>query len=118
MIGILDPLETLLGDPEPGTAAKMRFLARPTAGQSRTLLRAFASLGAHAQRVAKLEADFEELSKMEVAPAPLITGDDLVSEGFRPGHVFRRILDAVYDAQLESRVSTRDQAMALARGMK
>jgi poly(A) polymerase len=67
--------------------------------------------------VAKLEADFEELSKVEVAPAPLITGDDLVAEGFRPGPLFRRILDAVYDAQLEGRVGTRDEALTLARGM-
>jgi poly(A) polymerase len=95
----------------------MRFLARPTAGPSRALLRAIATLGAHAGRVAKLEADFEELSKVEVAPAPLITGDDLVAEGFRPGPLFRRILDAVYDAQLEGRVGTRDEALTLARGM-
>jgi poly(A) polymerase len=118
MVGILDPLETLLGDPEPGIAAKMRFLARPTASQSRALLRAIAALGSHAQRVAKLEADFEELLKVEVAPAPLITGDDLVAEGFRPGPVFRRILDAVYDAQLEGRVRTRQEAIETARGMK
>jgi hypothetical protein len=115
MVGALDPLETLLGEPEPGVAAKMRFLARPTAALSRALLTAVADLGAHSGRVAKLEADFEALSKADVAPPPLITGDDLVAEGFRPGPVFRRILDAVYDAQLEGRIATRDEAMALAR---
>lgn len=114
-VGTLDPLETLLGNPEPGVAAKMRFLARPTAGLSRALLRAIADLGAHRDRVAKLEADFDALSKADVAPPPLITGDDLVSEGFRPGPVFRRILDAVYDAQLEGRIQTREQALAMAR---
>jgi poly(A) polymerase len=117
MVGTLDPLESLLGDPGPGVAAKMRFLARPTAGLSRALLRAIADLGAHADRVAKLEADFEALSKADVTPPPLITGDDLVAEGFRPGPVFRRILDAVYDAQLEGRVASRGEALAMARGM-
>ena len=48
------------------------------------------------------------------APPPLITGDDLTAAGLSPGPVFKRVLDAVYDAQLESRVSDRDAAMSLA----
>ena len=31
-----------------------------------------------------------------------------------PGPVFKRVLDAVYDAQLEDRVSGKDEALALA----
>ena len=55
-----------------------------------------------------------ELKKTEVAPAPLITGDDLTAAGLTPGPVFKRVLDAVYDAQLEGRVTTHEQALALA----
>jgi poly(A) polymerase len=118
MVGILEPLESLLGPAEPGVAAKKRFLARPTAGETRELMRAMAALDLHRERVGRLEAEFATLSTGEVAPAPLVTGDDLVSEGFRPGPAFKRILEAVYDAQLEGRVGTRGEAMELAKGMR
>jgi poly(A) polymerase len=118
MTGILEPLEGLLSAAEPTLAAKMRFLARGTAEESRELMRAIASLDVHAERVQRLEAEFDELAKADVAPVPLITGDDLVAEGFRPGPVFKRILDSVYDAQLEGRIGTREAALDMARGMR
>jgi poly(A) polymerase len=44
-------------------------------------------------------------------PQPLVTGDDLIAAGHRPGPKFREILGAVEDAQLEGRLSSRDQAL-------
>ena len=38
----------------------------------------------------------------------------LTVAGLKPGPVFKRVLDAVYDAQLEDRVKTKDEALALA----
>lgn len=55
-----------------------------------------------------------DLSASGLAPSPLITGDDLIALGFEPGPTFRRILDAVYDAQLEGSTTTRSEALALA----
>lgn len=52
-----------------------------------------------------------------LAPAPLVTGDDLVAAGIRPGPGFGKWLDALYDAQLEGKVADREQALALARAM-
>lgn len=49
-----------------------------------------------------------------IAPAPLVTGDDLIAAGLVPGPMYKRTLDAVYDAQLEGLVSTREEALALA----
>lgn len=49
-----------------------------------------------------------------ISPAPLVTGDDLIAAGLVPGPMYKRTLDAVYDAQLEGAVSTRDEALALA----
>ena len=46
--------------------------------------------------------------------APPAPGDDLTAAGLTPGPLFKRVLDAVYDAQLEDRVSTPEQALALA----
>lgn len=47
-------------------------------------------------------------------PAPLLTGDDLKTHGFRPGPLFRDVLQAVRDAQLEQRVRTPAEALELA----
>lgn len=50
-----------------------------------------------------------------LAPDPLLTGDDLVAAGYKPGPSFGRILEGVYDAQLEGRVTTKESALELAR---
>jgi poly(A) polymerase len=108
-------LDHLLQGPEPTVAQLKRFLAQGTAGDSRALLRALAAMQVAPGRVGWLEGQFQQLSQQEVAPVPLITGDDLVAAGYSPGPTFKRVLDAVYDAQLEARVHDRAQAMDLAR---
>lgn len=59
----------------------------------------------------------EELARTPggLAPAPLLTGDHLVADGLTPGPRFKTLLDAVYDAQLEGRVSNLGEARELAR---
>ncbi len=49
-----------------------------------------------------------------VAPTPLVAGDDLVAAGIEPGKGFGGWLEAVYDAQLEGRISSREEALAMA----
>ncbi|HVT90558.1 MAG TPA: CCA tRNA nucleotidyltransferase [Tepidisphaeraceae bacterium] len=95
-------------------ATKKRFLARDTAPLSRRLMIAMASAGVLADRLNILELELKQLSETEYAPAPLLDGDELVAAGLRPGRLFKRILQEVYDAQLESRVSSKEQAMKLA----
>jgi poly(A) polymerase len=46
----------------------------------------------------------------QIRPPRLLTGDDLVEMGHRPGPSFREILNAVEDAQLEGRLKTKDDA--------
>ena len=46
-------------------------------------------------------------------PAPLLSGHDLIAAGYRPGPEFSRMLAAVEDAQLESRIHTREEALQL-----
>jgi poly(A) polymerase len=48
-----------------------------------------------------------------IRPAPLITGEDLIAAGHKPGPRFKEILAAVEDAQLEGRLETKAQAMEL-----
>jgi hypothetical protein len=58
------------------------------------------------------------LEKTEFAPVPLVNGDDLTAAGMKPGPEFKRILDGVYDAQLEGKVKTRDEAMGWVKKLK
>jgi poly(A) polymerase len=51
-----------------------------------------------------------ETPPAEVRPVRLLTGDDLIGLGFRPGPEFREILDAAEDAQLEGIISSREDA--------
>lgn len=49
-------------------------------------------------------------------PLPrLVTGHDLMSEGYLPGPVFRRILTAVEESQVEGRIKDRSAALAFVR---
>ncbi len=48
-------------------------------------------------------------------PSPLITGGDLIAQGYSPGPRFKEILAAVEDAQLEGRLQSREQALMWAR---
>lgn len=45
-------------------------------------------------------------------PPPLLSGGDLIALGLEPGKLFRQILDAVRDAQLNEEISTKDEAMS------
>jgi poly(A) polymerase len=114
MQGILESLPPLLAADEPTLAMKKRFLALPNSGDARHLLAALADVREFVQRAESLESEFAQLEKSEIAPLPLLNGDDLTAAGMTPGPAFKRILDAVYDAQLEGRVSTKDDAMKMA----
>jgi poly(A) polymerase len=52
-----------------------------------------------------------ETPPAEVRPVRLLTGDDLIGLGFRPGPKFKEILEAAEDAQLEGNISTRADAV-------
>jgi poly(A) polymerase len=53
----------------------------------------------------------DEIPPEIMRPQPLVTGDDLIAAGHRPGPKFKEILGAIEDAQLEGRLSSRDQAL-------
>ncbi|GAK53457.1 metal dependent phosphohydrolase [Candidatus Moduliflexus flocculans] len=61
------------------------------------------------------KAKLKEFAHDNIHPPRLISGDDLVKLGFAPGPVFKRVLEAVEDAQLEGTVTTREQALAYAK---
>ena len=112
----LEGLQPLLADQPPGVATLKRFLARPAADLSRRLLSALAAAQLiDRTRASTLEESLSSLERTEFAPVPLISGDDLTAAGMRPGPQFRPMLDAAYDAQLEGRATTREDALRVAR---
>jgi poly(A) polymerase len=101
---------------EPLRPAKYkRFLARPTSSDSSLLLESLAAINQHRQHITQtVLPTLDSLHGTIFAPEPLITGDDLKELGMNPGPAFRRILEQVYDAQLEGQITDRPAAKALA----
>jgi tRNA nucleotidyltransferase/poly(A) polymerase len=122
---------------EMSVARRKRLLAEPLWDQALTLLKAMRQGpggsqlpggSAHAswpcvpgggwwagatRLVALIEQDAAALEADGVAPEPFVSGDDLIRLGRKPGPDFRRLLEEVYDAQLEGRVASRDDALEL-----
>jgi poly(A) polymerase len=61
-----------------------------------------------------VQSKLNELPPERLKPARLISGNDLIEAGYEPGPAFQHILREVEDAQLEGRICTRDEALALA----
>jgi putative nucleotidyltransferase with HDIG domain len=55
-----------------------------------------------------------ELPPEDLKPAPLITGRDLIHAGCKPGPAFAVALHEAEDAQLEGRVTTKEEALHVA----
>ncbi len=58
---------------------------------------------------------FEELQEEEIKPEPLITGNDLIALGLKPGPIFSKILDTIKDDQLEQKITTKEEALKKAK---
>ncbi|MEM1011789.1 MAG: CCA tRNA nucleotidyltransferase [Planctomycetota bacterium] len=99
-----------------GLATTRRFLGSPHVESALPLLRTLArdrNLGEAA--VTTLDELGQVRDRLpDILPAPLISGDDLLTAGWQPGPHIARALTAAYDAQLEGRITTRDEALAVA----
>ena len=102
--------------PEMRVARLKRLFAEPGFDELAELWRADAlASGGTTEGYEALMARYRAAQEETVRPEPLITGRDLIAMGLEPGPAFGRILDRVYDAQLERTVTTPDEAQALAR---
>jgi poly(A) polymerase len=72
-----------------------------------------------AARAAAITAEVTHLATLHggLAPIPLLNGDDLIAAGFLPGPTFGTWLNAAYDAQLEGRIASQDEALAIVRDL-
>ena len=62
--------------------------------------------------VAWCRALLESVGIEELDPPALVTGEDLIAAGLRPGPLFKTLLGSVRDAQLDGDVGDRDEALA------
>lgn len=102
--------------PKMREAKATRFLLREDADDHLELHRADC-LASHGDLSVWEWARERKRALLSAGPPPprLVTGDDLIALGYRPGPAFATILEAVEDAQLEGTVRTRDEALALVR---
>jgi tRNA nucleotidyltransferase/poly(A) polymerase len=92
-----------------GVAARKRLAAAPAFDEAMAVLR-----GIDPDACGTIDGQRAELAATGLAPEPLINGEDLIAMGLEPGPLFARVLEEVYDAQLEGRVRGRDEALMLA----
>ncbi|MFA5385376.1 MAG: HD domain-containing protein, partial [Eubacteriales bacterium] len=67
----------------------------------------FTEYDAIQDRIAAIEIE----GPRRVLPPPLITGEDLIRQGLKPGPIFKVILTRVQDMQLEGILSSREDAL-------
>ena len=56
-----------------------------------------------------------EFKLQQLRPPRLLTGDDLIKEGYPPGPAFKKVMELTETAQLEGEIATHEQALAMAR---
>lgn len=59
----------------------------------------------------------EAIPTEQLRPKPLLNGKDLIAAGYPPGPEFSKVLSAIEDAQLDFRVNSKEEALALARDL-
>ena len=109
--------QSYLSDAPTMRASRLKpVLVHPGIEELLALHRALArARGTGEEHVAFCERVLRDTPLGELNPAPVLTGEDLIALGMKPGPAFKRLLDAVREAQLEGRATTKPQALALVR---
>ena len=99
--------------PNMRVAKLKRFIARPTFVDELELHRVdCASSHGMLDNYEFLRQKQEEFANEPIIPPPLVTGDDLIALGMKPGPRFGEILEAVETRQLEGDLRDRNEALA------
>jgi poly(A) polymerase len=98
--------------PNMRVAKLKRFMARPTFADELELHRVdCASSHGMMDNYEFLLKKKEEFANEPIIPPPLLTGDDLIAMGMKPGPQFGEILEAVETRQLEGALTNREEAL-------
>lgn len=94
------------------------LLANPGWSSLTDLLRAdLRACGEPEELYDRVMAHAAAIPEDKVDPAPFVTGDDLCACGMKPGPRLGEVLDAVFRAQLNEQVHSRDEALKWARSL-
>ena len=95
------------------------ILVHPGIGELLALHRADSvASGRSVGHVESCERMLRETPSEELNPPPVLTGDDLLVLGWEQGPLFKKVLDAVREAQLEGTIRTKEDAIRLAEELK
>jgi poly(A) polymerase len=96
-------------------ASKLKpVLAHPGIHELLALHRADAAArGRSVEHVEFCERKLAEWTPEELTPPPVLTGDDLRAMGLPPGPLYKRLLDAVREAQLDGAMTAKEGAIEL-----
>ncbi len=109
-------LPATLGWPSLSIAKQKRLLADTHWPQAAWLVGAMAYRREIGSVIGQLQDQGRQLFEQGVAPTPWVSGDDLIAMGLHPGPRIGKLLEEVYDAQLEGELSSREEAMRWVRG--
>jgi len=95
-----------------------RLLAHPLSGELLKWFAVQAALDADkAQALAILSQRSSQWTAADLAPAPLITGQDILALGLKPGPRLKELLETIRTAQLNGEVASVEEADALLRSL-
>ena len=93
------------------TAQRKRLLAQPIWPQLWLLAQALARRRGVTGLLKRIADDAGALQAQGVSPQPLVTGEDLITAGYKPGPAFGRLLKTAYDVQLEGQLRNKAHAL-------
>jgi len=91
-------------------AAKARLVAERGFDDALDIL-----VGDRAADATRWRSEADRILPARRLPTPLVDGAALIAAGFRPGPAFKSLLDLALDAQLEGRIATPEEGIALVR---
>jgi poly(A) polymerase len=116
LVWLVQNRDALTGAPNMRASKLKPLLVHPGIGELLELHRAIAvSEGTSDAHVAFCEGVLRDTPAHELNPPPVVTGEHLIALGLKPGPLFKRLLDAVREAQLEGRANSPEQGLALVR---
>jgi poly(A) polymerase len=109
----------VLADAKQMRTSKLKtVLVHPGIGELLELHRADAlASGKDVAHVDYCEQLLKEWTASDLNPEPILTGHDLLRMGLDQGPLFKQLLDAVREAQLDGTIKTRDEAVAMVKRM-
>ncbi len=119
LVWLVEKHQYLADAPEMRASRLKPILIHPGIGELLALHRADALASARSlEHVEFCERVLREMPPDELNPPPVLTGEDLITVGLKPGPDFKRLLDSVREAQLEGQIRSKDEALSLVQELR